>query len=221
MKLSDLVYQVVKQAVYFENNNELSKEDILNYANALTTDINNIQGKSISSDYKRNLDNAIFVINNAIQRLANLDKLPLDILETPYKEIVDIDPSEINHIISVFKQNESDYEVIPFNTLGRKKIRLNKKVNGNICIEYQREIPFFDLSDIVEDIDLSEYGINNLMCSYIILWCKGTLGRDIYGVEADRWVNQAESYFLDLEVYGGYTPHYQANLSSDYWSMNK
>ncbi len=239
MKLSELVYQVVKQAVYFEENNEITLQKIREYAFSLTTTSINQDGISISSDYRRNLDNAMFVINNAIQRVQNLGKTSLKILEIPNfnGSTIDLnslnfenfDPSSVYRIITIYTQGDNGYKVIPYNTVGRLKVVLKKKINKTLYIEYEPSIKFYDFEDIQyhedgdvvidHDVDLIDLGINNMTCSFIILWCKGTLGRDIYGNEADRWVNQAEAYFLDLDNFNGDTPHFQDYIDSD-WKID-
>lgn len=258
MLLSQLVYQVVKQAVYFEDNRQLDEMSIRKYANALTTNYGSDNGGiSIDADYKRNLDNALLVINQALQRVASLNKLPLKTF------FVDIDNADnekgkfsinedgllklnkdyfenenqdedgfhcLDRIVNIFENKNANYVNIPYQSFSRYVVKLDY-IPKKFYIEYYPEIKYFDFEDIAynsevkedevdsmaitdNNVDLRELGFSNKTCSYIILWCKGTLGRDIYGSEADIWVNQAENYFTMLEEFDGTTPHFQDKVNA-------
>lgn len=253
MLLSQLVYQVVKQAVYFEDNRQLDEMTIRKYANALTTNYgSDNKGVSIDADYKRNLDNALLVINQALQRVASLNKLPLKtffidtynadnekdkfsinedgILKLNKDYFDNENENSLDRIVNIFFRTNDGYKNIPYQSFSRYVVQLDI-LPKQFYIEYYPEIKYFDFNDIAynvesvsddidsmaitdNNVDLRELGFSNKTCSYIILWCKGTLGRDIYGSEADIWVNQAEGYFTTLEEFDGTTPHYQDKVNS-------
>ena len=229
MFLSELVYEIVKSTIYYENNNSITRQIVREYAYSLTTNATSVEGITIDSDYKRTIDNVFNALNKAIQRVADLDKLALKTIECDLPLDLSEHEEEISYITNIYYKSGSDFIYVPFYANGID-IEFRRELPSSvdkIYVEYYPEIKWFSYEDIAmhygdeievdNDIDLKQvYGITNKTCSYIMLHAKGTLGYDIYGAEANLWINQAESYFLDLQDYAGHTHHFQAKVDTEF-----
>lgn len=245
MKLSDLIYNTIKSTVYYEDNRDLNKLDIRKYAYSLTTTSIDNEGVTINADYKRTVDNIFLVINDAIQRLASLEKLPLrtfhnlDVLPINESEIynaingnvIDLKPfkEEISKIVNVYEiRRDNTFRSLDFVSMGKEKIALKEVAKGDLYVEYYPQVREFTYDDIAyhedenpeykidKDVELEDYGISGKACHIISLYAKGVLGNDIYGTQANLWINQAEAYMQDLEDYAGTTPHFQNEVEGTY-----
>ena len=229
MKLSELIYKIVTSVTYFEQNNSITPLELRKYAYYLSSNSN--EGTvTIDSDYKRNIDNVFSVLNEAIQRVATLEKLPLKNVKFSSDEngLIDLTYIEdLDHIINVYVENGKSFKSLKFENVGINKIQIEVK-NTEVNIEYYPEIKFFGFNDIAyhyddfmetetdRDVELREIGISNKTASYLALYAEGKLGHDIYGAEANQKINQAESYFADLDDYAGMTIHYQNEIDRVY-----
>lgn len=226
MKLSELVYNIITGVTLFENSSALTLQKVREYAYFLTN-TNNEEGFSIDSDYKRNVDNVFDGLNEAIQRIATLEKLPPKIIKANSDSDGLIDLTEqlddLDYVLNVYTKESN----IEFRNLTNSKIEIDFP-NIEVNVEYYPEIKFFGFEDISyhidalletetdNDVDLRQIGISNKTASYIALYCKGKLGRDIYGSEANQLINQAEAYFSDLDDFGGATIHSQNRIATKY-----
>lgn len=238
MKLSELIYETCKSTIYYENNNSITRQSLREYAYSLTTSSNNESGITIDTDYKRTVDNVFDAVNKAIQRVADLEKLPFKIVEVVPSEIDIIDLKDVDDfgsLINVFyfdNDKRTDFTNVSYSSLGNKTYQLfpRRKIS-KVYVEYAPNFKWFTYEDIAyhndddietdNDVDLNDLGISNKTASYIMLYAKGTLGYDIYGSQANGWVNQAESYFLDLADFNGEQPHYQQKVEAKFkiWSV--
>ena len=234
MNLSELIYQVVRNTTLYEDNSSIDTLTIRKYSYALTTNSASTSGITISPDYKKTVDNVFLAVNQAFQRVANLEKLAPKIVEAEVSEdnLIDLSTYEVSRVLNVYYDYPRGGRVnLEFDKKGKKTVHLKKRLPLSIStvqVEYYPELPIFDYKDIqyhidleegVEvdnDVDLSEIGLSNQTCSYIIQWCKGVLGRDVYGEEANAWINQAEQYFYDLPEFDGEKLHEQEEIEDVY-----
>lgn len=234
MNLSELIYQVVRNTILYENNSSISVGLVRKYAYDLTTNQESDDGVTIDSDYKKTVDNVFIAVNQAIQRLSSLEKIAPKIVEADVNEdnLIDLSSYDVNRVLNIYFDHYRIGRVnLEFDKRGKKVVHLRKKLPLSVSVvqvEYYPEIKKFDYADIQyhsdtsdeiitdEDVDLSEVGISNPACSAIILYCKGILGRDVYGSEADIRLNQAEQYFLDLPDFNGEPLHEQSEVEDIY-----
>lgn len=223
MKLSELVYNIITGVTLFENSSSLTRQRVREYAYHLTNSEND-EGFSIDSDYKRNVDNVFDGLNEAVQRIATLEKLPPKIVKVSSDSdgLIDLTDliEDLDFVINIFDKNRN----YGFRNLTTSKIDIGIP-NIEVSVEYYPEIKFFSFEDIAYyvdpfsekrvdmDVELKDLGISNKTASYIALYTKGKLGRDVYGSEANQLINQAEAYFSDLDDFGGATIHYQNRIN--------
>ncbi len=228
MKLSELAFETIKSVVLYDNSREFSLLNFREYCYSLTTNSgSDTEGISINQDYKRNADNVFIALNRAFQRLANFDKLHPIQKRSVVNEFNELDYSEFVPSVSYILNLVNAYgNNVPFRNVGLDKILILENAKNKILlVEYYPELPFFTFSDIAyhkgdtneeivdNDIDLRKtYGISNMTCEYLKLYAKSVLLKDIDPSESSAILNQAESYMLDLEDYGGEVTHFQRNL---------
>lgn len=228
MKLSELAFETIKSVVLYDNSREFSLLNFREYCYSLTTNSgSDTEGISINQDYKRNADNVFIALNRAFQRLANFDKLHPIQKRSVVSQDNELDFSEFIPSVSYILNLINAYGAnVPFRNVGLDKIFILENYRDKILlVEYYPEMPSFTFSDIAyhkgdnseeivdNDIDLrKEYGINNMTCEYLKLYAKSVLLKDIDPSESSAILNQAESYMLDLEDYGGEVTHFQRNL---------
>ena len=230
MKLSELVYNIVTTVTYFEQNNSISIRDLREYAYTLTNSGSTPDSVAIDIDYKRNVDNVFSAINEAVQRVATLEKLPVKTINLQSDEDGVIDLTNIedfDHAVNLYVDTNNSYKSLSFVQLEPLKIKTEVK-NKAVNVEYYPDVKYFTYSDIAYhydtfsetevdmDVDLRTIGISNKTATYIILYAQGKLGHDIYGAEANQKINQAEAYFADLDDFGGATIHYQNLIDKVY-----
>lgn len=158
-------------------------------------------------DYKTNINNVYSPLNEAIQRLSDLDRIPLKVKNICDFKSNPIDFDTLNLSISfkdvehIFTIYENGYYNFGFTKLGAKKFLINEPVDVGtpIYIEYKEDIPYLD--NLTKDFDLKErYGIHDGMCNYIIEYVKGKLLEPIDPTQANLHVTRAEQYFNNLKA---------------------
>lgn len=206
MKLSELVFEVVKNVKYLDDIG-FNLEDLI--AGKYNDDL----------DYKNSINNAFNPINEAIHRLSDLNKIKYktDILPFPANGLIKI-PSDYNvgKIIAIFKvycgdftncQNVSFHEQFMSN---ETHIIIDDFCNDyawTFFIQYKEDIKRFSNKDIEynhddethKDIDLKIYGLTDTMCSYIIEYAQGKLLEPIAPELANMHITRSEQYFSNLE----------------------
>lgn len=204
MLLSMLAYLGVKSSL-------LSGDDSFTYASFL-----NKESKA-NTDYRAQISGVFIPLNEYIQRLANLDKLPMKTdcigLVSGYEFALAGLSCEPMKIVSLFQLDEGSYRNLEFREIG-KKIRIlgSYDETADVYIQYSENIPYFTESDLVDlsesdgtvtdgNIDLyAEYGITNEMCAYCIEFIQGKLMETMAPEIANAHVLHAESYLNNVDV---------------------
>lgn len=198
MLLSKLVYYIVKNVKYLEDLGFI-------YESFKVGDFDN------DLDYINSINNVFTPLNEAIHRLSDRNKIPnITMQVNAVNGVVDFSKidKKIKKIISVFTLYKDKYLCCPFKYLGQYKILVNSKTPW-VYIEFKEDIKNFEKIDFnykdkeeydgTNDIDLSEYGINETMISYIIEYCQGKLMETIAPEIANMHITRSEQYFNDLE----------------------
>ncbi len=205
MKLSELVYQCVKNVVYFDD--------------ASFTYEQFLQGKHDGNpDYATNIRNVFNPINEAIMRLGDLEKIPYCI-----DEVVAVDGAfsksslqrNCRFIYGVATMKNGVAVPLNFRIIG-DRVHVDNVNYGALLVEYKEDIPYFDENsykyeyivnslggyDLVtsRDISLSEHNITNAMCSAIIEYVKGSLGEQVAPELANMHITRAEQYFANIDT---------------------
>lgn len=203
MQLSELVYNIVKNVKYLEDNN-------FSYESFIRGDFDH------DIDYANSINNAFAPLNEAIHRLSDLNKIKhkIESLKKPNSSgVIELGPIayDIKKIISVFIISNGDYSHVQYREFGRDKIMLIDYIqDADYYMEYLQDIKHFSKSDIYiyevenetiekNDVDLTKYGITNTMCSYIIEYCQGKLLEPIAPELANMHLTRSEQYFNDLD----------------------
>ena len=219
MKLSRLVYEVVKATL------KLGNTEFTYHA---------FREKQFDGtvDYSSDIDNSYIEINQAIQRLQDLKRIPLKIeqfkcgndLVFDFKEL-NLNIKDIKNIVSIDKTT-GDYTNIPYRNLGVEKVYLldTSVRNKELFVEYEEDIPNFTSDDFdysnyatdgtYEDIDLKDYGISESMAFKIIKYATARLFSKIDPQIAAREETLAEQYFTDLPTYA--TAFFQNKILKKY-----
>ncbi len=195
MKLSELTFQVVKNVKYLE-------DEGFTYEAFMSGDFDE------DPDYTNSINNAMTPINEAVHRLSDRNKIRFNIIGVgiPVYALVNfgalLGDIKVKKIKSVFYRNEHVFEAVGFRETGKNEIFLQKLCKVPLFIQFIEDIPPFKKADIYKeesDIDLSEKGISDTMCSYIIEYAQGKLQEPIAPELANLHVTRAEQYFDDLE----------------------
>lgn len=198
IKLSELVYEIVKNVKYLDDPG-------FTYESFIAGEYDN------DIDYSNSINNVFTPLNTAIHRLSDRHKLKnkvviLNPIEKGFTDITSIS-NDIKTILNVFYfTNKGEYTKVSHREFGRDKLLIN---NGNpltvYYMEYIQDIPRFKRKDFYYredesvDVDLTYYGINNTMVEYIIEYCKGMLFETIAPEIANLHLTRAEQYFDDLD----------------------
>lgn len=219
MKLSNLVFNAVKNVKYLEDTN-FSYDGF-------------IRGEFDSDmDYANSINNVFAPLNEAIHRLSDMNKISFCIERLPSpsaNKLIDIQALsyDIKTIVNVFILIDGDYQKVNHREFGRNKILLIDAPSDNYeyYIEYIQDIPNFSRDDIYyfedtenvidqRDFELKDYGITDTMCSYIIEYCQGKLLEPIAPELANLHLTRAEQYFNDLDT--RQTSFYQKQVKRKY-----
>lgn len=192
MKISEITYQVVKNVKYLE--------DIgFTYGAFVNKEYDNDQ------DYTQSIVNAMAPINEAIHRLSDRNKIAFKVVSVgvPTNSLVDITHiSRIKKIKSMFYMERGDFEAVGFREYGKGYVFIERVFKKPLFMQFVEDIHPFKMSDIYEedkDIDLSNIGINETMCDYIIEYAQGKLQEPIAPELANLHITRAEQYFEDLD----------------------
>lgn len=205
MKLSELVYNVVKSTFDFGE----SAFTYDSFKEGLFDD---------SVDYGAQKINSFTEINLAIHRLSDLRKIPFKVEKfstSVDSSIMDFSSLgfKVKKVIAIVKLDErsGDYYNFGFRNIGAKKVNiigLNTTKPQQLYVEYIEEIPNFKESDFDysegnnKDVDLEDYGIDENMCSMIILYASARL---LYLADPQLSYREeylGEQYFDQLESHG-------------------
>lgn len=194
MKLSELVYLVVKNVIYFDDS-------------SFTYD-RFMSGEAVGDpDYSTNIVNALSPINEAIARLNDLDKIQYKVMEVDcLNHTIDLTNLEedgrevfVKEIINVAKLYKGDYKRLDFRNVGSKEIVIIGAINCNqkVYLEFKEDIPMF-LDCIQHDVELRLYGITASLTNYIIEYAQGKLLEPVAADLANMHITRAEQYFANI-----------------------
>lgn len=205
MLLSRLIYEVVKSTL------DLGNEEFI-YSAFRAGDFDN------DTDYSKDIANSFNEVNQAIHRLSDLRKIPYKVeafKTNAGTSIVDFSKTglKIKNIISIVNINSTNgsFTCYSFRNMGYKKVNiigLNTSFSNSLFVEYIEDIPNFNRDDYNYsdeesiDVDLSDYGINETMCSKIILYASARLFAHIDPQISSKEEYLAEQYFDQLENHG-------------------
>jgi hypothetical protein len=169
-----------------------------------------------NSDYSMQVSNVFIPLNEAIQRLSNLDKIPWKVEDvgTVALDVASIKLSKLSNkydrIVSVYQLLNNRYvETISWKVLGDSILLFGDwDPSLDVYVQYRQQIPNFSDSDLVEladdgtdsNIDLNDvYGISENMCAYIIEYVTGSLLEQDSPSLANLHLSRAEQYFANLD----------------------
>lgn len=204
MKLSKLVYEVVKSVSFNDDTN-------FTYDGFIRGQYDN------DFQYAVAINNAFTPISTAIHRLSDRGKIKNKIhiiRPQPRSQLLDISEikDKIKKIVSVFHiKSDGDYQKVDYREIGDGLLLVITFSQGHYYyIEYEEDIPRFSHNDYYyrdleegaiesKDIELKHYGISETMTDYIISYCKGMLLEEVAPEIANMHLTRAEQYFADLE----------------------
>lgn len=134
MKLSELVYEIVRDSISLPNNN-------FGYASFVNGDY------SDKKDYRLQIAQVFNALNLGLSRLYSYDKIPYFIEETQYNNEPIIFEKSKGEIKNVVRLSSNKFEKIRFkilNVANSQKIILLGCNNSKIYIEYKKLIPQFN-----------------------------------------------------------------------------
>lgn len=199
MKLSRLVFEAIKNGVYYSDTN-------FTYSSFMDGSFNP------DIDYKNQINNVWFPLNEALHRLSTRDKVPNRVAVFKGESEIDLDNIEdgysCRNVRNVFQIYLGRYVKVNHKRYGNKLYLQDFKSDLPINIEYKVDIPTYNEFWLEEvranenkDIDLKEsYGISDTACSFIIEYVKSGLLEQIAPEQSNLHRTIAEQYFADLET---------------------
>ena len=214
MKLSELVFRTVKNAIYLD--------DVSFTYDSFRREFDTFND---SAEYGNYIQNALLGINEAIARLNDLNRIPYRISE---KLTVSESEIELPDYITIENKNNnkqvrikeivgvarvSKYGIMPvsFRQLSPNKLFVFVGTVNDIQVEFKIDIPHFSNSDFVyeenletgelvetKDIELYTFGINDSMCNYIMEYASAKLTEDVNASISNLHINRAEQYFANI-----------------------
>ena len=215
MLLSKLVYQCIKDVVYYD-------DYAFNYEQFL-------QGRFEGDpDYATSINNVFSPLNAAITRLNDLERIPYRVVEiAPKNNVIKIsdlesvkDINDLTHavkeIVGVSFILDGRIVALDFRTDGGSLFLSPYPSSAKIIVEYKEEIPPFDedsynydyindendipevVEDTVRDVELRNYGIKDSYIPYIQEYVKGFLSEPISAELANMHLTRAEQYFNNI-----------------------
>lgn len=213
MKLGNLVYEVVRDAIEFPSG--FNKEGFI--AGSYDDD----------RDFSSQISFAFNYINLAFIRLVTERKTMLKIAKvaTDGSGYVEFKSGEV---ISIVSDLGSAYKRVHFVNYSDGVAVEKNYASKIVYIEYRPFIPHFDLESIrnqtldednepiiVEvEIDLEQYGVTDEMCAYVKEYAKGGLLEYLSPDLSARHTQMAESYFNKLKT--RYTDFPQREVEDDF-----
>lgn len=205
MKLSELVYQCVKNAIYYDDASFTYEQFLMGRYDG-------------DPDYATNIQNVFGPINEAIMRLGDLERIPYlveDVTATDgfFPKSTLLKPCR--SIVGVAVVRNGDICPLPFRELGNK-VFVQGVCDGALLCEYKEDIPPFGTYSYTyeyvpnelggytlfgepSDVELKEHNISDAMCFAIIEYAKGNLNEQVAAELANMHVTRAEQYFANIE----------------------
>ncbi|MCK9235198.1 MAG: hypothetical protein M0Q41_10740 [Bacteroidales bacterium] len=200
MKLSELIYECVKDSIVIANSN-------MDYESFINDSFSN------TKDYALQYAGVFSAVNLAIARLQTYDKIPY--ATKKMKIGSDYFDFALGVVVNVVELVSGSYKRLAYRNLnqGKNILILAPSYPREILVEYKIRIPRFSEKDIREieldranelvvvdtNIDLEqEYGISDIMCDYIKEFTKAQLLETIAPDISNNHNNRAEQYFQSL-----------------------
>lgn len=205
MLLSKLVYLAVKNVIYYDDKS-------FNFLNFKMSKFDS------APEYAQNIHNVFTPINEAIARLSDLNRIPFVVEQVNMNNIVDGVilfsnlQRKVKQIVSVAQQYGSAYRTLEWRAFGLNQIKIFDYINPNkpLFVEYKEDIPQFDEDSFLyeynedgseryaSDVDMSEYGITDSMCNFIMEYAEGKLNEPVAAELANMHITRAEQYFSNI-----------------------
>lgn len=219
MKLSRLLYNAVKEAKFSDD----TSFTYSSFKQGAFDDVN---------DYVNEINNVFDPLNRVIHELSDNNKIPFKIAQVVKGDdnVIPINGYglAIKQITNVFYLDKNgDYIHLNFRNIGTSRIVVIGYCPKDIYVEYIEDIKNFTREDYrytteqdeangieheESDIELSDYGINETMCSYIQLYVRGYLLIDSKPEQAMAFINEAKRQISNLEVFQ--TAFYQKGVKT-------
>ena len=217
MKLSELVYRTVKNAIYLD--------DVSFTYDNFKKDFDTFND---SAEYGNYIQNAMLGINEAIARLNDLNRIPFRISEKltvsdseiTLPEYITIENNNnnkqvrIKEVIGVARVSKYGIMPISFRQLSQNKLFVFVGTVNDIQVEFKIDIPHFSNNDFryeedvvdntlteIKDIELYTFGISDSMCNYIMEYVSAKLTEDVNASVSNLHINRAEQYFINIAPY--------------------
>ena len=191
MYLSQLVYECIKYGVYQDDTK-------FTYQAFVDGEYNDVV------DFKNQINNVWFPLNEAIHRLSVKDKIPNRVVLLNVEDNIGKLEGElinIRNIRNVFQVNSDGYKKVGHRRVGNMIILYNFDSGKEVYAEYRVDIPNFNNFED-NDYELKDtYGISETACSFIIEYVKSGLLEQVAPEIAYQHRSIAEQYFNDLETY--------------------
>lgn len=209
MKLSRLVFECVKDSINLPNTN-------INEYGFLNGDFN------YNKDYVNQISGVFGAINLALSRLQNSDKIPYSTeMVEQNNNIITFDKGEIINVVKLYRDTFKRYAFRTLQNGSKYLVFSDTELPKELMVEYRPTIPHFthdDLKPVYEvdgdiidnNIDLKDYGINDVMCNYIKEFVKGVLLEYMAPDLANLHTNRAEQYLQVMKQAS--TSFYQNNV---------
>lgn len=200
MKLSELVYEIVRDSISLPNTN-------FNYASFINGEY------SDKKDYRFQIAGVFNALNLGLSRLYSYDKIPYSMLVVNHKNSTPLPfDKALGEVISVARLSNNGFERLKFRILNignKQEIHIFKNGDFKVYVEYKKSIPQFSQDDIKKmelDIEnelrpidtnidlLSEYNITNEMCNYLKEFAKSIILENIAPELANNHNIRAEQY---------------------------
>lgn len=205
MKLSRLVYECVKNAIYYDDASFTYEQFLMGRYDG-------------DPDYATNIQNVFSPINEAIMRLGDLERIPYRV-----DDVVATDgffpKSTLNKpcrsIVGIATMKNGEIHPLQFREIG-DKVYVQGICDGALLCEYKEDIePFgtysytydyvpnelggYSLYGTPSDVELKDHNISDAMCSAIMEYAKGSLNEQVAAELANMHTTRGEQYFANIE----------------------
>lgn len=185
MLLSKLVYETVKNVVYYDDSSFTYEE----FKNG-TFDKN--------PDYVNFINNVLTPLNEAIARLNDLERIQYKILDLNVSNKTVTIPEDCKEVIGVGIIGRTGVRTLHWRPLGVDKLFVDT-VAEKVSVEYKQDICFTGYLN-EDDVNLRIYGITDQMAQYIIEYVEGKLSEPISADIANMHIIRSENYFSGLRI---------------------
>lgn len=221
MRLSKLAFECVKNTINLPTNKNL------NYISFLRGEYDSIR------DYTLQIGGVFTALNLAIARLVTYNKIAFltETITIEPRRLYQIVKFEKGQVVNIVVITSDGYRRVEFRNLNAKEYMVSLATNKETeaLVEYRPHLPFFTLEDIrisdiateviynENDIELTDLGITDLMCNYLIEFVKGQLLEPMDANLASLHTSRAEQYLAQMPTYS--TSFYQKNTRNKNYGL--